>query len=69
MKWVMAVTKDLSRELLQKVPNFVGIFCHFSWQESCFPELVFTVLIEQILDWIYEIAVHSRVFILDVPLI
>jgi hypothetical protein len=31
------------------------------------PELVFTELILQILYWIYEIAIHSRVFILDLP--
>jgi hypothetical protein len=30
-------------------------------------ELVFTELILQILYWIYEIAIHSRVFILDLP--
>jgi hypothetical protein len=29
------------------------------------PELVFTELISQILHWIYEIAIHNRVFILD----
>jgi hypothetical protein len=30
-------------------------------------ELVFTVVILQILNCIYEIAIHSRVFILDLP--
>jgi hypothetical protein len=33
-----------------------------------FPELLFTELIYQILYWIYEIAIHSRVFILDLPI-
>jgi hypothetical protein len=31
-------------------------------------ELVFTKLIWQILYWIYEIAIHSRIFILDLPI-
>jgi hypothetical protein len=31
------------------------------------PEWVFTVLILKILHWSYEIAIHSRVFILDLP--
>jgi hypothetical protein len=30
-------------------------------------EFVFTVIILQILVWIYEIAIHSRIFILDFP--
>jgi hypothetical protein len=33
---------------------------------ECF-QLVFTDLIFQILYWIYEIAIHSRVFLLDLP--
>jgi hypothetical protein len=32
-----------------------------------FPELVFTELILRILFWIYEIAIHSRALILDLP--
>jgi hypothetical protein len=35
--------------------------------EKVTPELVFTELILQILYWIYEIAIHSRVFQLDLP--
>jgi hypothetical protein len=31
------------------------------------PELVFTEIILQILYCIYEIAIHSRIFILDLP--
>jgi hypothetical protein len=31
------------------------------------PELVFTELVLQILYWIYEIAIHSGIFILEIP--
>jgi hypothetical protein len=30
-------------------------------------EMVFTVLFLKILCWIYEVVIHSRVFILDLP--
>jgi hypothetical protein len=32
------------------------------------PELVFTELILQILYWFYVIVIHSRIFILDLPI-
>jgi hypothetical protein len=34
---------------------------------SLITELVFTVLFLKILYWIYEVVIHSRIFILDLP--
>jgi hypothetical protein len=35
--------------------------------QNPYPELVFTVLFLLILYWIYEVVIHSRAFILDLP--
>jgi hypothetical protein len=40
----------------------------FEWRMNLlFPKLVLTELILQILYWIYEFAIHSHVFMLDLP--
>jgi hypothetical protein len=49
--------------LLRLLCNTVYLFILFLFT----PELVFTELILKILYWIYKIAIHSHICIVDLP--